>query len=396
MKKRLLFYTIEKYLESKEALVITGMRQVGKTTLIKQVFDEIKSPSKLYFDLDNPLDQKIFEDIDYRNMYNQLKSISGNQNSDRLYVFIDEIQNLPVITKVIKFLIDHYKVKFIVTGSSNYYLRNLFPESLSGRKFLFELPPLSFKECLYFKDKIDLKQALSSNLNKSLKPLGIFEFKKFESDYEEYLKYGGFPQVILTKSHAEKIQILKNIFTSFFEHDIKTIKDYKDIKTLRDILVLLVPRTGSVIDITKLASELETNRPAVYSYLELLQGTYMIKLLPKFSKSIDRAVAGRKKVYFRDTGLLNIIGMVNDGQLFENAVVNQLNNFGKLSFFSQRNTSEIDIILNNHYAFEVKLKGTIFDLKKVKKISKRLGLKKTFVISKSSSEEKNILPPTNF
>src|SRR3990172_9694948 len=142
--KRTLIYEILPQLEHKNAIVICGMRQVGKTTLMQMLYDMAKG-NKLWFDLDNPLDQMIFEAIDYNQIYHDLKKQASLKEGERLFVFIDEIQNFPVITKIIKYLIDHYQVKFIVTGSSNYYLRNLFPESLSGRKFLFQLDPLSFR-----------------------------------------------------------------------------------------------------------------------------------------------------------------------------------------------------------------------------------------------------------
>ena len=157
MKKRTLFYTLKKHILGKEALVITGMRQVGKTTLLRQIYEELDiKVSRLWFDFDNPLEMKIFEDDDYRVIYERLQNMVEGSKKERLYVFIDEIQNFPAITKVIKYLIDHYQTKFFLTGSSNFYLKNLFPESLSGRKFLYDLPPLSFKEILYFKDKISL------------------------------------------------------------------------------------------------------------------------------------------------------------------------------------------------------------------------------------------------
>src|SRR3989338_6649995 len=108
MKKRLLFDEIMKYISHKNALIITGMRQVGKTTLMKQIFDELPNVPKLWFDFDNPLDHNIFEDIEYRNINQRLWSqASSSRKGQRLYVFIDEIQNFPPITKVIKYLIDH-------------------------------------------------------------------------------------------------------------------------------------------------------------------------------------------------------------------------------------------------------------------------------------------------
>src|SRR5271165_3006824 len=129
MKRRLLFYEISQYLEHKNALVITGMRQVGKTTLMRQLFEEIGDKPKIWFDFENPLDQKLFEDQEYNNIYKRLVELTASSGK-RMYIFLDEIQNFPEVTKVIKYLIDHYSVKFIVTGSSSFYLKNLFPESL--------------------------------------------------------------------------------------------------------------------------------------------------------------------------------------------------------------------------------------------------------------------------
>ncbi|MFA5806374.1 MAG: AAA family ATPase, partial [Melioribacteraceae bacterium] len=119
MKKRYLFNDLSKYLEHKNALIITGMRQVGKTTLMKQLYEQVNEP-KLWYDFENPLDLLHFENINYDAVYEVLRNEAGAGNG-RLYVFIDEIQNFPDITKIIKYHIDKYNVKFVVTGSSNYY-----------------------------------------------------------------------------------------------------------------------------------------------------------------------------------------------------------------------------------------------------------------------------------
>ncbi|MFH2030890.1 MAG: ATP-binding protein [Bacteroidota bacterium] len=389
MKKRYLFNDLWKYLEHKNALIITGMRQVGKTTLMKQLYEQVNKP-KLWYDFENPLELLHFENINYDAVYEALKNEAGS-GKERLYVFIDEIQNFPEITKIIKYLIDKYNIKFVVTGSSNYYLKNLFPESLSGRKFLFVLQPLGFNEYLFFNNKIDNGRQ-GSGIN-FISSYSILEYKKHETDYYLYLEYGGFPEVVTTTDIITKKLILKNIFASFFEKDIKILSDIKDIRELRDLILLLVPRTGNILDVTKLSNELGVNRVKIYSYLELLQGVFFIKLIPKFSKSIDRTIAGGRKVYFSDTGLLNIIGKVNDGQLFENAVANQLSNYGELSFYNKRNTAEIDFILNKEIAFEVKLKSSFSDLKKLEKNSSGLGLSGHYLVSKNFSEtEKTIFP----
>lgn len=393
MKKRALFSEINGYLDKKEALVITGMRQVGKTTLMRQLFNDINSQEKLWFDFENPLDVKIFEDIDYNNIYKRLADLSGGGKNKKMLVCIDEIQIFPEVTKIIKYLIDHYQIKFIVTGSSNYYLKNLFPESLSGRKFIFQLEPLNFREYLYFHDKIAADEIENLQLSKAIGKSTVFFHKHFEIDYADFLQFGGFPAVVLEKDKEVKKQILKNIFASFFEKDLKILSDYKDIQELRDLLLLLVPRVGSLLDITRLASELGVNRPRIYNYLEFLQGTFIIKLLPRYAKGIDRSVAGGKKVYFSDTGLLKVIGNVNDAQLFENGVINQMSRYGKISFYNKRNTEEIDLIWENKTAFEIKLKGVPRDHVKLRKIATKLKISTTHIISKEFVDQKGFISP---
>jgi len=389
MKKRFLFHQLNEYLSHKNALLITGMRQVGKTTLLKQVYEEIKSP-KIWFDFDNPFDYKLFENDDYNGIYKHLNAETGNSD-DRLFVFIDEIQNYPPVTKVIKYMIDHYKVKFILTGSSNFYLKNLFPESLSGRKFLFFLPPLSFREVLYFNDIINA-DANEVSIQYFIENNDYIRYKKYEPYYDEYLKYGGFPEVIITSDSGTKKLILNNILISFFEKDLKLLSDYKNIRELRDLILLLVPRTGNILDITRLSNELGINRVKIYEYIEFLQGTFFIRLLPKFSKSIDKSVAGGKKVYFADTGLLNNIGQVSSVQLLENTVVNQLLPYGELSYYNKSNSAEINVILDKKIAFEIKEKGTSGDISKLMKLSTSIGFPQHFVISKRYVDAQFLYP----
>lgn len=397
MKKRLLFYAILAEIQHKNAIVVTGMRQVGKTTLLRQLYDEVgENQKRLWFDFDNPFEMKVFEDADYRNIYIRLQQMADTHENEKLYVFIDELQNFPEITKIIKYLIDHYGVKFLVTGSSNFYLKNLFPESLSGRKFLYDLHPLGFREYLYFQDKMSLELALKNSIKDIISENNIFIAKQYELDYDTYLHFGGFPEVVMTSGFEKKQLILKNIFKSFFEKDLNILLDHVDIRELRDLLLLLVPRVGSAIDVSKLAQELNVDRKKVYSYLEFLQGVFVIRLLSKFSHSIDRAVAGGKKVYFTDNGILSTIGQVNDSQLLENSVVNQLALYGDLSFYSRRNTAEIDIILNKKIAFEVKTTGIDSDKIKLNLLSQELGVASNYVVSKNFKDKKGFVSPVFF
>ena len=391
MYKRELFYTIRPQLEHKNAIVITGMRQVGKTTLMRQLYDDFVG-KRLWFDLDNPLDQMVFESIDYNSVYRELANLAGIENDERMLVCIDEIQNLPEITKIIKYLIDHFGVKFIVTGSSNYYQRNLFPESLSGRKFLYTLPVLSFREFLVFNERISEDQ-LTRSIDDALKPKSKVEILQWKDLYPDYVEFGGFPEVVITSNKETKRLILRNIFASFFEKDIRVFSELKDVRELRDLILLLAVRNGNMLDITKLSSELGVNRVKMYNYLEFLESIFFLKLLPKYSESVDRTVVGGKKVYFSDTGILNLVAKVTDSQLLETAVANQLGYYGELCFYNKRNSAEIDFILNKEIAFEVKQKAIESDYKKLQKLAGNIGITRQFVISNTLVEHENTVYP---
>jgi hypothetical protein len=391
MLKRALFQTIVTQLHHKNAIVITGMRQVGKTTLMKQLAASWDG-KHVWFDFDNPLDQLLFENSNFRGIYNDLLRLAGAKEGERLLVCIDEIQNFPEITKTIKYLIDHYGLKFIVTGSSNYYLRNLFPESLSGRKFLYTLHPLTYREYLYFHALLP-ESALQPDFEEVITEHSPFSINQRRELYDEYMEFGGFPEVAITADYATKNLILKNIFASFFEKDIKVFSELKDIKKLRDLIILLGTRNGNILDVTRLSSELSISRVKIYSYLEFLEGTFFLRLIPKYSRSIDRSVAGGKKVYFSDTGLLNLITKASVGQLLETTVANQLYHYGKLSYYNKRNTAEIDFILNDEIALEVKNKAIEPDMRKLEKISNSLSIQKYYIVSNTPETQQHVIHP---
>ncbi|RPH33814.1 MAG: ATP-binding protein [Bacteroidales bacterium] len=394
MNKRYLFHTIIPQLQHKNAIVITGMRQVGKTTLMRQL-TEAWEGKFVWYDFDNPLDLLLFENIDYNVIYKELQREAGTKSEERFLVCIDEIQNFPKITKIIKYLIDHYGVKFIVTGSSNYYLRNLFPESLSGRKFLYTLYPLSFREYLYFHDLLP-ENELQPNLDDAFTNHSLSTVHKRSEFYDQYMEFGGFPEVVLTKDYETKRLILRNIFASFFEKDIKVFSELKDVKELRDLILLLGSRNGNILDVTRLSSELGINRVKAYSYLEFLEGIFFLRLIPKFTHSIDRSVAGGKKVYFSDTGILNLITKTSLGQLLETTIANQLQPYGAITYYNKRNTAEIDFILNEEIALEVKQKAVEPDMRKLEKLAANLNLKKHYIVSNTPVSMDNVVYPWFF
>lgn len=294
-----------------------------------------------------------------------------------------------MIVKAIKYLYDNFNVKFFVTGSSSFYLKNLFPESLAGRKFIVELFPLDFEEFLVFKGKaqqflISLEQkALTKNLIKT---------EKLKVYYNEYLKFGGFPQVVLAPTPIKKEMYIKDIFSSYFEKDVKSLADFKHINALRDLILLLMKRIGSKLDISKISSILGLSRPTVYSYLAFLEQTYFISLINLYSKSPDRETSGAKKAYLCDSGIINYLSKTDEGSIFENAVFNNLRNYGKISYYQNRHGTEIDFILNDlSTAIEVKSKALPQHVNKLRRLADSLNLNNYYVISKEFADNEKVI-----
>lgn len=387
---RLITPQLEAELDKPENTVITGMRQVGKTTLLNHLYSLVETPNKVLLDLENPLYRKVFEEKNYDSIWNNLQPF-GITNTTRAYIFLDEVQNLPQISSVVKYLSDHWQVKFILTGSSSYYLRNLFPESLAGRKLVFELFPLTFREFLGFKG-IDYTSV--NNWAQKAVSKNEISYTRLAPYYQEYMEFGGFPKIALEPNQSRKKSLLGEIFTSYFERDAKALADFKDTAKLRDLILLLIPRVGSKIEIAKLSSNLSISRETVYNYLSFLKETYFITLLPKFT-SIDRQSAGSKKFFLCDSGIANILGKISAGQLFEQSVFQNLRPLHKLNFFSTASGQEIDFIVNGQIGLETKLSASRQNIFHLKQRAGTLKLSQHYLITQEYSTSPEVIPATD-
>jgi len=380
---------IRPWIIRKEIIVITGMRRVGKTTLLKKIHDSLESENKVFLDFENLLDRRVFRETDYNNILKNLKPYGINPDLPS-FIFIDEIQLQPESVSAIKYLYDHLKVKFFITGSSSFYLKNMFPESLSGRKALFELFPLSFDEYLVFKGiKRDYHETFSEKHDNKNK----IKHEKLVKEFDEYMYFGGFPQVVLNETEDHKKEILSDIFRSYYQKDIQLLADFRNMQAFEELVLLLMQRAGSRLDISKLASTVNVSRETIYNYLAFLEGTYFIDLIRPFSRNVDREISGSRKVYICDTGLINVFAKVDAGSMFENAVYNNLKLLGGINYYQKRSGAEIDFILQQKgIALECKICGTQQELKSLRKTTEGLGLDKSYIISQKFHQEEGFLP----
>ena len=388
---RTVFPRLEAELHTREATVITGMRRVGKTTALIHLYDLVPSKNKAFFDLENPLHRKVFEEENYDTVWNNLQAF-GITNKEKAYLFLDEVQNLPEVSRVVKYLYDHGDVKFFLTGSSSFYLRNLFPESLAGRKIIFEMFPLTFSEFLVFKN---VPRTTLASFAEKAKTKNRVSYERLIPYYREYLEFGGFPSVVLEPNLKRKTTLLSEIFTSYFEKDAKNLADFKDMSKLRDLILLLIPRVGSRIDILKLATGLSVSRETVYAYLAFLEQTYFISLLPRHSGSIDRQAAGSKKLFLCDCGMADFLGKPSQGQLFEQSIFQNIRSDYKLSFYNKAGATEIDFIVDKKVALEVKVAASARDITTLKMRAQSIQLSESYVVVSEYCDKQDVIVVTD-
>jgi len=270
-----------------------------------------------------------------------------------------------------------------MTGSTNFYSRKVFDESLAGRKVIFELYPLTFREFLNFKGKKINPPSQSTAVSKPI-------FDMLANYYDEYYLFGGFPEVVLKKTIEEKKKCLEDIFASFFKFEIVQLSNYRKSEVIRDLMLLLMRKTGSRLDIQKISQELNISRATTYEYMAFLEGSYFIKTILPYSVQSDIQILKSPKIYICDSGLVNHFARTTEECLFENSVFQNLRTKGNLQYYERKSGSSISFILNNDTAFDVELHPRKSDLTRIQRLSADLLLKNYYVVSKNYSELESI------
>ncbi|MBE9465367.1 ATP-binding protein [Dyadobacter subterraneus] len=379
MIERTIFQDLLDHLRKPQVTVITGMRRVGKSTALKYLLNQVDHENKIYLDLERTENRYLFNQSNTKDIEIGL-AIEGINLSEPAVIALDEIQLVPQSTSVIKYFFDTYNVKFIVTGSSSFYLKNHFSESLAGRKRIFEMYPLTFPEFVAFhEENIKLLKSVSRE------PFHLSIYLKWKELYEQFIRFGGFPEVVLAETEADKTAYLKDVVNAYIELDIKLLSDFSASDDLYKLVRLLASRTGSRLDYSKIGSILGINRIKIKEYLSLLEHTYFIKKVGTFTQNVDREISKQEKVYLADTGLLQELAQVSSGQVFENAIALQLSQLGTIQYYQKTTGLEIDFILNNQIAIEVKETPAVHDEIVLKKRAAGIGMSEFFLVGRHQS-----------
>lgn len=378
MKERVIYAALLEHCKKKQVTVITGMRRVGKSTAVRYILQQLDHANYLYLDCERIEIRVLFNGQHYENIRSELE-LMGLNFSQPAIIALDEIQLVENLPSVIKYFYDTYGVKFIVTGSSSYYMKNRFSESLAGRKRIFEMYPLSFSEFLSFKNL-----APQGIADYAWKPFQQAWYNRFAALYTEYIRFGGFPEVVLEEKEADKVELLKDIINSYIEIDVKLLADYSLSEDLYKLVKVLAARTGNKVDYTKISSITGINRQKVATYIGLLEYTYLIYQASPFTKNIDKEISQQTKLYFADTGILQVLAgeQLSSGQVFENAVAVQLKNQGTIQYYQKKTGQEIDFIFNGDMAIEVKERPAPQDLQTIAQRASAIQIDKFLVLGR--------------
>jgi len=346
-------------LKSREVVFLLGTRQVGKTTLSKLIAKASDFEYIYFFDFEDKEYRELFNEVSVKKLEQIFKLEQIDIHQKNLIIF-DEIQLLADPSNMLKLIHDHFEnLKIVATGSSSLQIKEKFSDSLAGRKRVYKIEPLDFDEFLLFKKEeklLRLRKMFQEEDNKlSLSSIVQSQSRRFLELFEEYLIYGGYPEVVLTNGRDEKIEKLNSIASSYIQKDIKDLANIENIDGYNKLIQYLSINIGNMINFSTISIAIGLSMPTVKKYINLLQETFIIDKLPPFFKNKNKEISKNGKIFFTDIGVRNLqIKNFNSlsyrtdvGELYENYVFNALKSsdiLSQLYMYRTQSKTEIDFI----------------------------------------------------
>jgi len=385
LQPRHILTTLLPQLQTPHVLIIFGSRRVGKTSLLrllqKHLIENGHPPGNLlYFDLENPIFREDFTHPDYDVVAKFLLSKTDVSNK-KLFVFLDEVQYLQNPSSLLKYLFDHYadRMKCIVSGSSSLRLKSLFSDSMVGRKRIFRLHPLSFREFLSFKQKEALCKSLPrvSALNHPEKlldsPLLPSLQTQLAAELSDFLIFGGFPESTLAENAEERQAALFELYSSYIQKDISFLFGIENVDKFNRLAKLFAAQIGNLINFSEISNTLGISRSTLDKYTFVQKSTFFVDFISPYYSNVRKELTKMPKVYFEDVGvrnaLLNLLRgepLLNQGNLAENFIFNQLQKmlpFATIHFWRSKSGQEVDFVLESSGEF-IPIEVKFTDMKK--------------------------------
>ncbi|HVB95935.1 MAG TPA: ATP-binding protein [Nitrososphaerales archaeon] len=361
--RRKLYQDLSKNLKRRQALLIWGMRRVGKTVLALQLIDDLlKTGVDPRFVLYFSFDEASSDVRDVLETYQkQVLEATFEATEDTVYVFFDEVQKVQDWESKIKVYYDLYpRIKFVLTGSASVALRKRSKESLAGRIATFLLEPLSFEEFLELSGKdVGAIRKNPKLWDREMAPL-----------LNKYVKYGSFPELVGEDDEEyARNYILNNVVERVVYRDIPQEFGLRDVELLRSLLYVLARNPGAVVNYRELSKNLGRDQRTVSNYMEYLEYGLLVRLVYNYRGSPLASARKMKKAYLGTPNIALAFGPPPSGitsKLLENLVLMKTG-----ARFFYRNSFEVDFVLVNDGALTgIEVKESQMDVRQLKLFSK--------------------------
>ena len=329
-------------LRTKHAIILSGIRQCGKSTLLKQLLKDLTK--FYYFNFEDP------RALNFRlEDFETLEEVFKEEFGDSVYYFFDEIQNIQEWERFVRARLDTGK-KFIITGSNASLLSKELGTRLTGRHLTYELFPFSYKEMLELKSQ-----------------------KPSVKTFEEYSKKGGFPEFLI----FDKNEILHELFNDILLRDIVARYSLRESKTIKELAIYLLTNVGSEFSYNKLAKYFNIGSVnSVIGYISYLEDSYLIFTISKFDYSYKKQIINPKKTYSIDTGLSNANSASfseDKGRVLENLVFLHLRRkYKEIYYFKRKHECDFVVKDKGKVIFAVQVCHTLTEDNKEREVN---GLK---------------------
>jgi len=377
--KRYAFQRIIESLKERQILITTGLRRVGKTTLLYQAIEkllETRNPNRiLYFSFEES-SMSLKEVLEF---YEKNVLRKPFEEVDKAFIFLDEIQYSGNWPSTLKQFYDLYpNLKFFVSGSSSLLLSKEAMEKLAGRFFFLELKPLTFSEFLEMKGiRKDELETFS---------------RRIEAYFLDYLRKSGFPEIVEWENELKITEYIKNsVIDRVIMRDIPFVFKSRDMILLDNIIKFILSNPGAIININSISKNWGKSKITISNYLKFLETSLLIRSLSNFRPSFLSSSRKLKKFYPATTSLIFSHSRENFernlGSVLETYVVNALN----ARYYFREGKKEIDIILEDKGILPIEVKESVNeeDLKDFSKLIDYVNAKKGKIITFSQRIEKD-------
>jgi len=327
------YFQVKELVEKERLVVMVGPRRVGKTTIIKELIEE--NPTENAYVLADKLSKRDFRTAD--ELINYLK-FNGWLTEGQRRIFIDEAHYFANLGIILKNFFDEGKYRVVVTGSGSFNIYNNLGNELVGRKAMIYIYPWDFEDFLLSREK---------------KMIENIDFDLVKEEVDEYLEWGGYPEVVLASTKEEKIGCQSKIFQSYLDEDVKLLLNREEYFGFENVLGYLAKNVGSILIWENMKKDLGLSLASLKKIKEVLDHSFVTCHVQPFPLNKAREIKKHQKTYFVDNGLLNYVlrkkMLTVEGKLEENFVLGQLlkskNQTTDLFFWQRKNGFEIDFVL---------------------------------------------------